>query len=63
MTTAEDTVVSQVKDWRYEALIRAGAEACDAAIIAENMKVDLHLAVHLIKDQNCPSQLAREILT
>jgi hypothetical protein len=63
MTTAENTVVAQVKDWRYEALIRAGAEPADAVIIAENLKADLHLAVHLIKDCNCPSELAREILT
>ena len=63
MTTAQkpDRRESQVVRWRFEELRRAGFETEDAIIVAEEMRIDLHLATTLLR-RGCPPETALRIL-
>ena len=47
--------------WRFEVLVRAGFEACDAMLLAGSAEVDLHAATRLLAC-GCPDELALRIL-
>lgn len=50
----------KVHEWRYELLKRHGYTDGAAAVLAQRVDVDLHLALKLIG--NCPEQKALNIL-
>jgi hypothetical protein len=52
-----DVVVS----WRFEELLRAGADAGSALILAGHTEVDLHEATRLL-ERGCPAALALQIM-
>ena len=52
-----DVVVS----WRFEELLRAGADAGSALILAGHIEVDLHEATRLL-ERGCPPALALQIM-
>ena len=47
--------------WRLDALVRAGFEASDAALLASAAEVDLHAAVDLV-ERGCSPALALRVL-
>ena len=51
-----------VQRWRHDALAEAGYPEMSAWELALAGHVDLHTAVALVKDQNCPATVAAEIL-
>lgn len=52
-----DVIVS----WRFEELLRAGADAGSALILAGHTEVDLHAATGLL-ERGCPPTLALQIM-
>jgi hypothetical protein len=50
-----------VRSWRFEALMRAGYPLEVAQRLAELVRVDLHLAVDLVR-RGCPPETAQRIL-
>ncbi len=54
--------VDAVREWRLEALLRAGYAQEDATEVAFHLDVDLHQAVDLVS-RGCPSGTAVRILT
>ena len=54
--------VDVVREWRLEALLRAGYAREDATEVAFHLDVDLHQAVDLVS-RGCPSGTAVKILT
>ena len=65
MTTAElkktRLTDGDVVTWRFEQLLRAGADQFCALILAKRSHVDLHAAVDLL-EHGCPPKTALEIL-
>lgn len=65
MTTAEqqrnELAETEVFDWRFTALTRAGYSHADAWLLAAARDVDLRLAERLVS-QGCPPETARRIL-
>ena len=52
-----DVVVS----WRFEELLRAGADAGSALVLAGHTEVDLHDTTRLL-ERGCPPALALQIM-
>jgi hypothetical protein len=50
-----------VRNWRFEALMRAGYPLEMAQRLADLVRVDLHLAVDLVR-RGCPAETAQRIL-
>jgi hypothetical protein len=65
MTTAEqqlsDLAESELFDWRFTALTRAGYSHADAWLLAASKDVDLRVAERLLA-QGCPEKTALRIL-
>ena len=55
------TELERIEQWRAEELERAGYPPRDAARLATQHDVDLHLAIDLIR-QGCPVAIALQIL-
>jgi len=53
--------VDVVVAWRFEELLRAGADAGSALILAGHTEVDLHEATRLL-ERGCPPALALQIM-
>ena len=51
-----------VREWRLDALLRAGYELEDATEVAFHLDVDLHEAIDLV-GRGCPSSTAVKIMT
>jgi hypothetical protein len=60
-TDIHETEDERVARWRLEQLVRAGYEETAALVLADLVHVDLHLAVHLVR-QGCPPDTALRIL-
>ena len=56
-TQEVDVVVS----WRFEELLRAGADAGTALVLAGHTEIDLHEATRLL-ERGCPPALALQIM-
>ena len=61
ITLDQDTEAGRVVDWRRAELERAGYDAAAATQLAGRVDVDLHVAVHLLR-QGCPPETALQIL-
>ena len=66
MTAAEtqiafDTELERIEQWRAEELERAGYPVREAALIAAQHEVDLHMAINLV-GKGCPVPVALQIL-
>ena len=57
----EETETERVERWRAEELERAGYELSAATVLAASPRVDLHLAVDLLR-RGCPQDTAMQIL-
>jgi len=53
--------VDVVVAWRFEELLRAGADAGSALVLAGHTEVDLHEATRLL-ERGCPPALALQIM-
>lgn len=53
--------IDWVREWRLEALVRAGYDEEDAIEIAFHLEIDLHDATELVR-RGCPSSTAALIL-
>ena len=53
--------IDWVREWRLEALVRAGYDEDDAIEIAFHLEIDLHDATELVR-RGCPSGTAALIL-
>jgi len=62
-TELAETITSAdpVRQWRAEALIRAGYPPWDALVLSLRGDIDLHLAVELLQ-RGCPPETAMRIL-
>jgi hypothetical protein len=56
----EETAV-EVLRWRFDVLMRAGFDLEQAATLAANVEIDLHLAADLVT-RGCPPDTALRIL-
>ena len=56
-TQEVDVVVS----WRFEELLRAGADAGSALVLAGHTEINLHEATRLL-ERGCPPALALQIM-
>jgi hypothetical protein len=56
----EETAV-EVLRWRFDVLMRAGFDMEQAAALAANVEIDLHLAADLL-GRGCPPETALRIL-
>ena len=61
LTSAIDSEIEQIEQWRHEALARAGYNWEAATVLAASHDVDLHRAVELL-ERGCPMDLALQIL-
>jgi len=59
--TPEVTQADDVLQWRFEVLTRAGYDTEDADALANDRRVDLHLAARLV-GKGCPSGTAARIM-
>lgn len=55
------TEADRIQHWRFERLLEAGYEPQAAALLADRVEIDLHLAVALAR-KGCPSATAVRIL-
>jgi len=55
------TEADPVRRWRFDELLRAGYDACDALVLSGRADVDLHGAAALLRN-GCPADLAIRIL-
>ena len=53
--------VDVVVSWRFEELLRAGADAGSALVLAGHTEIDLHEATRLL-ERGCPPALALQIM-
>ena len=66
MTAAEtqlplESELERIEQWRAEELERGGYKPADAARLAAEHQVDLHVAVDLLQ-RGCPAEVALQIL-
>ncbi len=52
---------AQIREWRLAQLSRAGFDPKDAALLADDLEVDLHEALRLV-ERGCPPKIALQIL-
>ena len=53
--------IDVVLSWRFEELLRAGADAGSALVLAGHNEVDLHEATRML-ERGCPPALALQIM-
>lgn len=57
----EEEAAVEVLRWRFDVLMRAGFDMEQAAALAANVEIDLHLATKLLA-RGCPPDTALRIL-